>query len=843
MVSMATRPAPVSSPTSSPVHQAQALWLLSVVVLLLALVALPPLVSQWADGIRARATQSQSFADSLAGLESDLQQMQAAARGFLITQNPAFREQYRVLQDGLPLRLQDLNRLAPGVGTDLEGQMADLSTAVARWQREGVDRQIELAAQGRVNDAAVELAAGSSQAIFDAIRTRIGEIRQRTVATQTELSSQLAQARSAQLAVTVGLGMAGLVAAGFVVAGFQRMSRLTRENAQLFAAAQTERQRLQTIFDHSPTGIVVVDAPSGQVAMVNPAARELLGDLSAEDFPGRPFAGRVFLPGGRPCPPDDLPLARSLNEGRSQRNREYVVERPGGERVPVLVTSVPLLSSSGAVNGAVSVIQDLRHLREVERLKSDFVALVSHELRTPLAAIKGAAETLLRRREAFDQQRWQEYVELIDGQSDRLHELIDNLLSLSQVESGALRLRRDLVALLPLVQGLLREHGDRLSAARIQVEVAADLPLLSADPRRVEQVLLNLLENAQKFSPPEAPIALRAERQGREVVVAVSDSGPGIPPAERERVFERFYQIARPHRRNVGGTGLGLAICKALVEAHGGRIWVDETPVGGARVQFTLPALPNEEDDTPVVAPEVLARTPGATTRVLLVDDDPALRRILERGLSDAGYAVESVMEPQVALEVITRRPPDLVLLDVMLPGMDGFTFCAQLREWTRVPIIMLTARGAELDIVRGLQLGADDYVTKPFRIGELVARMQAVLRRSEGPQPGEPAVIQTGALRIDLATREVGLRDSALALTPTEYGILAFLARHLGQVMTHEQLLQAVWGEGYGGESQYLWVHVAHLRQKLEQDAKRPRYILTERGVGYRLAKLEPQQ
>jgi DNA-binding response OmpR family regulator/signal transduction histidine kinase/CHASE3 domain sensor protein len=841
MASVLSRPAPATGAPPSPAHQAPALWLLWVVVLLLALVALPPLLSQWADGIRGRAAHSQQFADTLTGLESDLQQMQSAARGFLITRNPAFREQYRALQDGLPLRLQDLTRLAPQISPALEAQIADLNTAVARWQREGSDRQIDLAAQGRPNDAAGELATGSSQAIFDAISTRIGEIRQRTVATQIELNTQLAQARSAQLAVTVGLGMAGLVAAAFVVVGIQRLSRLTRENAQLFAAAQTEHQRLQTIFDHSPAGIVVVDAPAGQVAMVNPAARELLGDLSPA--PGaQPFGGRFFLPGGRPCSPDDLPLARTLREGNSQRNREYVVERPGGERVPVLVTSVPLHSPAGALLGAVGVFQDLRHLREVERMKSDFVALVSHELRTPLAAIKGAAETLLRRVVPWEQGRWREYVALIDGQSDRLHELIDNLLSLSQVEAGALRLRRDLVALPPLVQGLLREHEARLGAGQIRTEVPENLPLLSADPRRLEQVLLNLLENAQKFSPPGRPITLSARKQGRELLVAVSDEGPGIPPAERERVFERFYQIARPNTRNVGGTGLGLPICKALVEAHGGRIWVDEAPGGGARVQFTLPALP-AEDDGAAPAPQLLAREPGDGPRVLLVDDDPALRRILERGLADAGYQVQSVMEPQAALDALTRQPPDLVLLDVMLPGTDGFTFCAQLREWTSVPIIMLTARGAEPDIVRGLQLGADDYVTKPFRIGELLARIQAVLRRAESPQPGEPALIRTGELSVDLATREVRVGDEPVTLTPTEYGILAYLARHLGQVMTHEQILRAVWGESYGGESQYLWVHVAHLRQKLERGARRPRYVLTERGVGYRLAKLEGER
>ena len=225
---------------------------------------------------------------------------------------------------------------------------------------------------------------------------------------------------------------------------------------------------------------------------------------------------------------------------------------------------------------------------------------------------------------------------------------------------------------------------------------------------------------------------------------------------------------------------------------------------------------------------------------ILVVDDDTEIRNLLREYLQQQGYRVTVLADGRGLRAAVDTVPPDLVILDVMLPGEDGLTLCRELRARSGVPIIMLTARGAELDIVRGLQIGADDYVTKPFRIGELVARMQAVLRRAEGPQPGEPALIQTGRLRIDLGRRAVRLGEAPIALTPTEYGMLAFLARHLGQVMNHEQILRAVWGDSYGGESHYLWVHVGHLRQKLEQDAKQPRYILTERGVGYRLAKLE---
>ena len=197
---------------------------------------------------------------------------------------------------------------------------------------------------------------------------------------------------------------------------------------------------------------------------------------------------------------------------------------------------------------------------------------------------------------------------------------------------------------------------------------------------------------------------------------------------------------------------------------------------------------------------------------MLVVDDDPALRRLLESSLPDAGYQVQSVIEAQAALETVIQQPPDVILLDLMLPGMDGFTLCKQLREWTTVPIIMLTARAAEKDVVLGLQLGADDYVTKPFRANELIARIEAVLRRVQPDvAPNSPSLITVGGLTIDLAQRQITIDGDAVDLTPIEYQILTFLARHAGQVLTHSQILQEVWGEAYsGGEPLSVGTHCA---------------------------------
>jgi DNA-binding response OmpR family regulator len=420
----------------------------------------------------------------------------------------------------------------------------------------------------------------------------------------------------------------------------------------------------------------------------------------------------------------------------------------------------------------------------------------------------------------------------------QLQELIDNLLNLSQVESGTLPVRRAPVALERLVQDVLRKLRSSASDLRVQTELDAHLPLIFVDPRRIEQVLLNLLDNARKFSPPGSLITIRARPAGEEVLLSVSDEGPGIPPAERERVFERFYQVDRPGRRPASGTGLGLTICRALVAAHGGRIWVDAAPGGGTTVYLTLPMATAVEPTVLPTGASDLVRRRTDTLDVLVVDDDPALRRLLERSLSEAGYRVETVAEPESALEAVSHRPPDLILLDLMLPGMDGFTLCQRLREWTRAPIVFLTVRASEKDIVTGLQIGADDYVTKPFRMSELLARIEAVLRRAQPEATADgPACVTVGGLRVDLAQRQVTVEGCEVSLTPTEYRLLAFLIRHAGRVLTHEQILQAVWGPEYHQENHYLWAHITHLRQKIEVDSKRPRYLLTERGVGYRLA------
>ncbi len=222
--------------------------------------------------------------------------------------------------------------------------------------------------------------------------------------------------------------------------------------------------------------------------------------------------------------------------------------------------------------------------------------------------------------------------------------------------------------------------------------------------------------------------------------------------------------------------------------------------------------------------------------RILVIDDDAKLTHLLNIFMSRNGYDVSVANSGRDGLQLAYKLHPDLVILDVMMPGMDGLTTCARFREVSDVPIIMLTAKGTEKDIVDGLEKGADDYVVKPFRVSELLARVKAVLRRRSGkPDAAELQVFGDGEITINMSKREVIVRGSEVNLTPTEYDLLMCLVRNRGRVLSREMLLAHVWGDEYVEATQYLKLYIRYLRQKIEQDPSNPEYILTEWGIGYR--------
>jgi DNA-binding response OmpR family regulator len=227
--------------------------------------------------------------------------------------------------------------------------------------------------------------------------------------------------------------------------------------------------------------------------------------------------------------------------------------------------------------------------------------------------------------------------------------------------------------------------------------------------------------------------------------------------------------------------------------------------------------------------------------KILVVDDEPRMCEAVSMNLEVEGYQVVGASSGYEALRKLTTEIPDLIILDVMMPEMDGFETLREIRDISAVPVIMLTVKGEEMDRIRGLDLGADDYVTKPFSPRELALRVRAVLRRTETPSPApKTEVVIDDDLSIDFSRRRVVVRGEETHLRPTEYRLLYHLVSNAGHVLTHESLLRRVWGHEYRDEDHSLWLYVTYLRRKIEEDPKQPKYILGERGIGYRFKEFE---
>lgn len=349
-------------------------------------------------------------------------------------------------------------------------------------------------------------------------------------------------------------------------------------------------------------------------------------------------------------------------------------------------------------------------------------------------------------------------------------------------------------------------------------------------------MLVNLLENAARYSPPGKPIVIGAERDDPLLKLSVTDHGSGIQADKHKMIFEKHAQVDSTGK----GTGLGLFIARKIVEAHGGKIWAVSPPPNipqGAQFTFTLPIMP----DQPVVEPTQqtdqhivqAARTEGQ--RILVIEDEPDAQALLHTILGQEGFEVMIAPDGPAGIGIFQTSPPDLVLLDWMLPGMSGLLVCRAIRHWSNVPILIITSRTSQEDLVTALDTGADDYVTKPFQPEELFARMKALLRRGESKidTKGRDRLSINGLL-IDFDSHDVWLRGDHLNLTPTEFDLLSYLARHQGQVLTYDQIVDHVWDLDTGKTRHDLFVHISRLRKKIEPESSTPRFIVTRWGIGY---------
>ena len=418
--------------------------------------------------------------------------------------------------------------------------------------------------------------------------------------------------------------------------------------------------------------------------------------------------------------------------------------------------------------------------------------------------------------------------------------LIADLLDVARVETGTLPVSpepTDLAVLTGEAGNAFRVNGSRHD---LRFDIPPDLPWVMADKSRIIQVLGNLLSNAARHAPESSTIRVTAAPGDFHVSVSVSDDGRGIPAESLPLLFRKFSRTQSEEQG--GNTGLGLAVCKGIVEAHGGRIWAESEGSGlGATFTFTLPTVEEAGFVSPA-APQLSTRPSRRSVkeqvRIFVVDDDPQALRYIRDALVKAGFAAIATGDPDDVYRLMEQEKPHLVLLDLMLPGVDGVELMQDIRDAGDVPVIFVSAYGQDRLVARAFEMGADDYVVKPFSPTELVARIRAALRRRTTSEPPMPYVV--GDLTINYADRLVTLRGIPVTLTPIEYRLLVELSANAGRVVTYEHLLTRVWSAEGDGDVRPIRTAITAIRSKLGDAADNPAYIFTELRVGYKMPRAD---
>lgn len=361
-------------------------------------------------------------------------------------------------------------------------------------------------------------------------------------------------------------------------------------NAQLIDDAERRRATLNSVMNSMVDGLILL-SKRGSVAYVNPCAANML-DLPALGLVGQNLEGVGRGISDRINEPDQVlaQLQAAAGDPQNTPTVEFSLARPRPRTLQVRF--FPIQDASGEGLGLGLLLRDITREKELDDMKSQLLSTVSHELRTPLASIKGFATTLLREDVTWDEVTRREFLSIIDQESDRLTELIGNLLDMSRVEVGALRVEPEPTDLRPIVEETAAEFQMMTHSHQFRVHLPRPIPRALVDPRRARQVLRNLVENAVKYSPEGGTITLSAQVSAGQIQIGVADQGIGIERQHLDHIFDRFYQVDSASTRKVGGAGLGLPISKAIVEAHGGEIWVESQAGTGSTFYFTLPPAP-----------------------------------------------------------------------------------------------------------------------------------------------------------------------------------------------------------------------------------------------------------
>lgn len=635
---------------------------------------------------------------------------------------------------------------------------------------------------------------------------------------------------------------------------------LALERTMLIQNMAEKSGRLEAILRSTSHGIFFVD-DSGHVAFCNPQFTELTGINPSEVLA---YSSDVLLNlvAEQSTAPDAVlaqlhdAIHRVLDPTPEIHEDYPIVEITLSDpHREIMVEFMAIGDGETGIQTWAGIIRDNARAMGSFGYQSQLLDVMSEKIRVPYAQLRGLVSTLNEQHSRFTHRERGRFLRQIEESVERLGHLWENFLEVYNLEVSGLALSREDVDLYEMFQRILDSRAFADARRQIQIDAPASLPVLQLDELRIEQALTNILHNAVRYSPKGAPIHIALEQQDDVVRVIVRDQGIGIPREQVEQLFEPFFQAS--NNTSEDGAGLGLYLAREVITRHGGAIWVESALGSGTAVIFTLPVIagaqvrtaapvrrPNVQVTAPLRRPVEVAAQPERGNGGRRVSERPMqtimiaegrsnlMTRLRER-LEGQGYELIIYRTGEEALRDVNAVRLDLIFIDVNLSDANGLDICERMCKRTEVPIIMIADEASESEKVRALMIGADDYIVKPISDEELMARVNVIFKRRRIPdRTREP--LDLGNLYIDFARREVFLTNKPLELTRIEYDLLHTLAVNQGQVLTHKQLLEKVWGPEYQAETQYLWVNVSRLRKKLEPTPDSPRYIHTQPGVGY---------
>ncbi len=560
--------------------------------------------------------------------------------------------------------------------------------------------------------------------------------------------------------------------------------------------------RIRAVVDSVADALVLM-SPNGRFSIVNRAFEEMLG-VPAEEVRGHTLEGvSAMFDKAFPALKN---MHDSVADAASDRERQFsqVLKQEWPEPRDLSLFSTPVFSDDEYL-GRLYVFRDITREREVDRMKTEFVSMVSHELRTPLTSIKGFTDLILDGDAGEVDEEQREYLEIVQKNADRLLGLINDLLDISRIESGRIHLKIEPVSLQEIVSLVVATMQPQLETKDqpLSVEIDPAASRVMGDRDKLVQVLTNLVSNAHKYSPEGRPIRIEVTRQNGFAHVAVIDKGFGISTEDQAKLFTRFFRVENSLTREIGGTGLGLNIVKSIVELHGGGISVVSRPGAGSTFAFTVPlaeeSVAEETVETPPATLEAEEAVPvpavatsdamiGGVRSILVVEDDADTARLIEHHLEKAGYEVDVASSGEQALQLLQWITPDLITLDLQLPGMDGFEFAATLAEnpeTHNIPVLALSVlqdeeqRDAAVGILKSLPKPIDRQGLLDT-VAEMLAEedMRKILVVEDDPDVTR--LLRTALAKQDLDVLSAGDGETGLRMAGQEHPGLILLDLHL---------------------------------------------------------------